>query len=261
MSFNGAHVFYTAMLCMFVLCYGVYIKKPTFLKPDGISCTLGERDIYDIYADTVINSGLWLSKVRKNVFRDSQSKTKLLLLLLLICGDIELHPGPTNTNIEKLHIEELSNLLKHRGIKIFHQNVRGLLTNIDKVKVLFCDFKNIDILTLSETHINDDTYNDNAKLYEVPGFKFVHRNRINGTHGGVAMYVSNKIQFHRRKDLEQNMLECIWIKIYVRQSQNYLIGTIYRPPDGTNYLPTCFNNSLHNMVSNVITKSREVTLL
>ena len=75
------------------------------------------------------------------------------------------------------------------------------------------------------------------------------------------MYVSNKIQFHRRKDLEQNMLECIWIKIYVRQSQNYLIGTIYRPPDGTNYLPTCFNNSLHNMVSNVITKSREVTLL
>ena len=68
MSFNGAHVFYTAMLCMFVLCYGVYIKKPTFLKPDGISCTLGERDIYDIYADTFINSGLWLSKLEKMFF-------------------------------------------------------------------------------------------------------------------------------------------------------------------------------------------------
>ena len=45
------------MLSMFVLCCGVYIKKPTFLKPDGISSTLGERDIYDIYADTFINSG------------------------------------------------------------------------------------------------------------------------------------------------------------------------------------------------------------
>ena len=59
--------------------------------------------------------------------------------------ETEQHPGPTSTDTEKLHIEELSNLLKHRGIKIFHQNVRGLLTNIDKVKILFRDFKNIDI--------------------------------------------------------------------------------------------------------------------
>ena len=67
------------------------------------------------------------------------------MLLLLVCGDIEPHSGPTSTDIEKLHIEELSNLLKHRGIEIFHQNVRGLLTNIDKVNILFRDFKNIDI--------------------------------------------------------------------------------------------------------------------
>ena len=48
---------------MLVLCCGVNTKKPTFLELDGISCTLGERDIYDIYADIFINSGLWLSKV------------------------------------------------------------------------------------------------------------------------------------------------------------------------------------------------------
>ena len=75
------------------------------------------------------------------------------------------------------------------------------------------------------------------------------------------MYVSNKIQFNCRKDLEENKLECIWIEVYLKKSQNYLIGTIYQPPDGSKYLPTCFNNSLHNMLSNVITKSREVTLL
>ena len=90
-------MFYTAMLCMFVLCSGVYIKKPTFLKPDGISCTLGEKDIYDIYVDIFINSGLWLSKVKKYVFRNSQSNTKLLLLLILVCGDIEPYPGLTFT--------------------------------------------------------------------------------------------------------------------------------------------------------------------
>ena len=174
MTSYRADVFYTAMLCMFVLCRGVYIKKPTFLKPDGISCTLGERDTYDIYADRFINSSLSLSKVRKNVFRNSQNNTKLLLLVLLVCGDIESHPGPTNADVEKLYIEELSNLLKHRGIKIFHQNVRGLHKNTDKVKISFRDFKNTDILTLSETHTNDDTYNHNAKLYEVPWFQFTY---------------------------------------------------------------------------------------
>ena len=200
----------------------VHIKKPTFLKPDDISCTLGENDIYDIYADTFIYSGLWQGKVRKNGYRNSQSNTKLLL----ICGDRESHPGPTNADVEKLHIKELSNLLKHRGTKIFHQNVRGLLTDIDKVKILFRDLKNIDILTLSETHINDNTCNDNAKLYEVSGFQFIYQNQKNGTHSGVAMYVSNKIQFDRRKDLEENVLECTWFEIYVKQSENYLIGTI-----------------------------------
>ena len=184
-----------------------------------------------------------------------------MLLLLLVCGDIEPHPGPTNTDIEKLHIEELSNLLKHRGIKIFHQNVRGLLTNIDKVKKTISwlkkhrysyAFRN----TLKRRHIHD-----NAKLYEFPGFKYISRNRKNGAHGGVAMYVSNKIQFDRRKDLEENMLECIWIEIYVKETQNYLIGTMCRPPGGSDYLLTWFNNSLNDMLSNVITKSREVALL
>ena len=75
------------------------------------------------------------------------------------------------------------------------------------------------------------------------------------------MYVSNKIQFDRRKDLEENILECIWIEIHVKKSENYLIVTIYQPPDGSDYLSTCINNSFNNMLSNVITKSREVTLL
>ena len=172
------------------------MKKPTFLKPDGISCTLGETDIYNIYADTFITSDLWLSKVRKNVFRNSQSHTKLLLLLLLVCGEIEWHPGPNNADVEKLHIEELSNLLKHRGIKIFHENVRGLFTNIDKVKILFREFENIDILTQSETHINDDTYNNNAKLYVVPRFKFIYQNTKNAGVGVVELLCVYQTKFN-----------------------------------------------------------------
>ena len=75
------------------------------------------------------------------------------------------------------------------------------------------------------------------------------------------MCVSNKIQFDRRKHLEENMLECIWIKIYVKKLENHLFRTIYQPPDGSDYLPTCFNNSSNNMLSSLTTKSTEITLL
>ena len=57
------------------------------------------------------------------------------------------------------------------------------------------------------------------------------------------------------------MLESIWIEIYVKKSENYPTGTIYRPPDGSDYLPACFNNSLNNMLSNVLTKSRALALV
>ena len=71
-----------------------------------------------------------------------------MLLLLLLAGDINGHPGPTTTR----NIPELSRLLNCKGIKTFHQNVRGLFKNIDKLRALVTDFSNMDIITLSETH-------------------------------------------------------------------------------------------------------------
>ena len=43
-----------------------------------------------------------------------------------------------------------------RGIKIIHQHVRGLLRNIGSLTLLLKTYKNIEIVTLSETQI---TYN------------------------------------------------------------------------------------------------------
>ena len=70
-----------------------------------------------------------------------QLKSKASLqILLLLCGDVEIRPGP------------VGDIFTKRGLKIFHQNVQGLLSNIDKVQVLLKKFPVIDILTLSETH-------------------------------------------------------------------------------------------------------------
>jgi len=176
--------------------------------------------------------------------------------LLLLSGDIHVHPGPLNTR----DIPELSKLLNNKGIKTFHQNVRGLFKNIDKLKALVCDFSNMDI-TLSETHINTDCFNNNTELYSIPGFTFIHKNRHKGTHGGVGMYISDKIKWRRRLDLESDVLEGLWIEIFQKNSKSFIIGTMCRPPHSSKYLPTDFATNFNKTLNTVVNESREVTLL
>ena len=56
-------------------------------------------------------------------------------------------------------------------MKVFHQNIRGLQGNFFGVQELFESHKNIDVLTLSETHL--DSSNDMDNLYKIPGYIFL----------------------------------------------------------------------------------------
>ena len=90
-------------------------------------------------------------------------RKSLIFLLLLICGDIELCPGP--------HVQEnLTDISKSRGIKLVHQNIRGLIGKKDISETLLTNEKSV--ITLSETHIASV----NSELFQIPGFKFVHKN-------------------------------------------------------------------------------------
>ena len=75
-------------------------------------------------------------------------------------------------------------------MKIFHQNVRGLLSNRVYISELFENFKGIDVLALSETHITEQ---DPESFFEVPGYTFVSNYRKEGKGGGVAAYISSNI--------------------------------------------------------------------
>ena len=80
------------------------------------------------------------------------------MFFLLICGDIETQPGPNPD------AQELTRLMSIKVSRIFHQNLRGLLSNFDRVKVLLKIFGGIDNFTVSETHINNKTFNENPAL-------------------------------------------------------------------------------------------------
>ena len=113
---------------------------------------------------------------------------------------VEINPGPSS-------IEDLNRVLNLKGIKLIHQNIRGLFGKRDILQTLFNRQKCI--LTLSETHM---TTND-SELYKMSGFQFIHRNRQEAEGGDFTMYISGDISWKRREDLETDDIESIWIEI------------------------------------------------
>ena len=101
---------------------------------------------------------------------------------------------------------------------------------------------------MSETHIASV----NSDLLQIPGFKFVHKNRIAGEVGGVAMYLSDVLKWKRQTDLETDEIECIWVKADIFKGKSFLIGCIYRASDSFGYLRRDFNKNLNtNKVNKV----------
>ena len=80
----------------------------------------------------------------RNIFKRS-----FLYLLLLVCGDVEKCPGPAESNIQ--------GLLNQKGLKVFHQNIRGLFHNITNLSTFLNTHKNTHIFSLSETNIENST--------------------------------------------------------------------------------------------------------
>ena len=74
------------------------------------------------------------------------------------------------------------------------------------------------------------------------------------------MYISNGIKFQRRLDLENELIEYIWVEILLNASKNFLICCLYRPLSGSCYLKN-FNKHFQNMLSLATAYDKEVILL
>ena len=88
-----------------------------------------------------------------------------------------------------------------------HQNIRGLWNQKDNLEVILNQYKSFDIFTLSETHIAQNHPLDNNDLYNLDGYKFVKRNQSTDEGGGVAIYVSVRLNFVRKEKLESETMD------------------------------------------------------
>ena len=234
-----------------VLSLCLLIKRRSFCSTDVIGLCTGSVSLLSVIFFLLFSS-VWVNR-NKSITKLSNfySRNDFVCTLLLLCGDIEIQPGPNNV--------EVTELMANRGIKVLHQNVRGLFANFEKIEIFLTNFKNTDILTLSETHIN--THNNISDLYFIPGYTFLHHERKKSKGGGVGIYISNRIKWKRRNDLEHENIECLWIEIIQEKAKNFLVGTLYRPPSSSKFLPINFETFLNDMLLRITSESLEIILL
>jgi hypothetical protein len=134
-----------------------------------------------------------------------------ITVLIILSGDIETNPGPDS----------------HGALQIVHLNVNGLR---DKRDIVESHFDLFDIICITETHLNANISSDSVKI---PGFHpIIRRDRElvsnRPSWGGVAIFIKDTLAFTRLNNLEDNLLENIWIRVHTKD--NILLSVFYRPP-------------------------------
>ena len=97
-------------------------------------------------------------------------RTSLALALIALSGDVEPNPG----------FLSLDHIKMTRGLKVAHLNIRSLRNKIDSLRLEGLDSKTIDVLTLSETWLDDSIHDSEISL---PGCICVRKDRVGGEEG------------------------------------------------------------------------------
>ena len=86
-----------------------------------------------------------------------------IVCLILLAGNICPQPGPTF----QLNNSGLSFGLKSRGLALVHLNIRSLLHKMDQVNLVMGGAKSFDILSFSETWLNDMVTGDEILMLPI----------------------------------------------------------------------------------------------
>ena len=159
-------------------------------------------------------------------------------LVLMSCGDIEQNPGPSNlSTLSENSSSTACSFDFTRGLSIVHYNVQSIRSKVD---ILTAELLNFDIILLSETWLNDSITSDEIAIVS---FQIPERKDRNDGYGGVAVYVKDSVHYIRRRDLEIQSLECIWIEAKLGKTK-LLVSVFYRPPTSDNQYFQLIENSI-----------------
>jgi hypothetical protein len=141
-------------------------------------------------------------------------------LLLLRCGDVHPHPGPTFTN---------------KSLSICHINIQSVYLisekgherrKINEIEMDLVNNMEIDIICLSETWLKPIIKDSDI---DINGYSIKRKDRLVTRAGGVGMYINDSIYNRRALEYELPNLELMWVELNIGNKSVYLaVG--YRPP-------------------------------
>lgn len=169
----------------------------------------------------------------------------VVIAILLVLGGIEVNPGPEYDD-SGLHVSLDESSFTSKICDMFSSSVSFMHLNIQsivpKLEMIAAEYENFDILSFSETWLNDSHTYDTIKLlnYQKP-FRRDRGGEKMG--GGVIVYVKENLSVVRRPDLEDDELEGIWLQLKLN-GKKILYASFYIPPNSSNEVWSKLENSL-----------------
>ena len=158
-------------------------------------------------------------------------------LLLILCGDVEVNPGPGQwTSLSFCHWN-LNSISAHDFVKVSLLEAYNAIHKFDRI-------------CLSETFLNSSLQNDDDSLV-LNGYKLVRAdNPSDLKRGGVCIYFKESLPI---KVLNiTNLHECLVCELFLNGRRSYIVSSIDHPANAI-ILLKLLNNSLYILlVSNHI---------
>ena len=100
-----------------------------------------------------------------------------------------------------------------------------MCTLLSKLYVASAELSDIDIIALSETHLDNSITDDDISL---TGFHIPIRKDKNRFGEGVVLYISKSLHFSVRQNLDSRYMEILWSEVI---TNNNKLLIFYRPPN------------------------------
>jgi hypothetical protein len=128
----------------------------------------------------------------------------------------------------KIETRDSKKYTEKESLQCVFLNARGLLGKLEELKVLAME-KALDIIGITETWLTGDV--DNAEI-AMEGYTVFRRDRYEvkmGKHGGVALYVRDKVVTRECSDLNKSKSESVWCRIMHKRSSTVgvVVGVCY----------------------------------
>ena len=132
-----------------------------------------------------------------------------------------------------------------KGVRMSSWNVNHISNKMSELKgLLQVDPRLIDVLRISETFLTENYSDATLKIerYHQPEICY----RCGKLGGGLLVYTSTALNYVRRRDLECDGIELLWIENRPTRCVSVLVCFVYRPPKSISRIDRCIASNIEN---------------